>query len=150
MLRYLIVDILLPLLVFALLRSLFRGLFQTGRNVTRQDGHPAPPSRPNAAVRGARVGPLCCSRQEAQCGRGRGVDERSRVRTLHASTGASVVAGRQNPERFPKDLVFQLIAEEADSLRSQIVTSNPSFACLAQSSPPIAQRSHSPDSHLAR
>jgi YHS domain-containing protein len=60
MLRYLIVDILLPLLVFALLRSLFRGLFQTGRNVTRQDRHAPPPSRPNVVVGGElKKDPVC-------------------------------------------------------------------------------------------
>ena len=41
MLRYLIVDILLPLLVFALLRSFLRSLFQTR---TRRDPRPAPPA----------------------------------------------------------------------------------------------------------
>ena len=60
MLRYLIVDILLPLLVFALLRSLFRGLFQTGRNVARQDRHAPPPSRPNVVVGGElKKDPVC-------------------------------------------------------------------------------------------
>ena len=57
MLRYLIVDILLPLLVFALLRSLFRGLFQTRRDMTRQA---APPSRPNVVVGGElKKDPVC-------------------------------------------------------------------------------------------
>ena len=36
MLRYFIVDILLPLLVFALLRSFFRSLFPAKREVSRQ------------------------------------------------------------------------------------------------------------------
>ena len=35
MLRYLIIDILLPLLVFGLLRSFLRSLFQTKKDVTR-------------------------------------------------------------------------------------------------------------------
>src|SRR5260370_12327066 len=52
MLRYLIVDILLPLLVFALLRSFLRGIFQTGRNVTRPPQQAPPPSRPNVVVGG--------------------------------------------------------------------------------------------------
>ena len=57
MLRYLIVDILLPLLVFLLLRSFFRGLFQTRRDVSRQ----APPSAaPNVVVGGElKKDPVC-------------------------------------------------------------------------------------------
>jgi YHS domain-containing protein len=57
MLRYLIVDILLPLLVFALLRSILRSLFPTRRDVTR----PAPsPSRPNVVVGGElKKDPVC-------------------------------------------------------------------------------------------
>jgi hypothetical protein len=34
-------------------------------------------------------------------------------------------AVRRNARRFPEDFMFQLTAEEADSLRSQIVTSKP-------------------------
>jgi YHS domain-containing protein len=57
MLRYLIVDILLPLLVFVFLRSLFRSLFQTRRDVTRQA---AAPSRPNVVVGGElKKDPVC-------------------------------------------------------------------------------------------
>jgi YHS domain-containing protein len=57
MLRYLIVDLLLPLLVFALLRSLFRSLFQTRRDVTRQT---PPASRPNVVVGGElKKDPVC-------------------------------------------------------------------------------------------
>jgi YHS domain-containing protein len=44
MLRYLIVDILLPLLVFALLRSFLRSLFQTKKDVTRPVPEQAPPT----------------------------------------------------------------------------------------------------------
>jgi hypothetical protein len=33
-------------------------------------------------------------------------------------------AVRRNPDRFPEDFMFQLTTEEAESLRSQIVTSN--------------------------
>jgi hypothetical protein len=33
-------------------------------------------------------------------------------------------AVRRNPDRFPEDFIFQLTAEEMDSLRSQFVTSN--------------------------
>jgi YHS domain-containing protein len=57
MLRYFIIDILLPLLVFALLRSLFRSLFQAGRDVTRST---PPPSRPNVVVGGELMkDPVC-------------------------------------------------------------------------------------------
>ena len=57
MLRYLIVDILLPLLVFALLRSFFRSLFQTRRDVTRQS---SPPSAPNVVLgRELKKDPVC-------------------------------------------------------------------------------------------
>ncbi len=56
MLRYLIVDILLPLLIFALLRSFLRGLFQTRRDVSRQP----PPSAPNVVVGGElKKDPVC-------------------------------------------------------------------------------------------
>ena len=44
MLRYLIVDILLPLLVFALLRSFLRSLFQTKKDVTRSAPEQARPT----------------------------------------------------------------------------------------------------------
>jgi YHS domain-containing protein len=54
MLRYLIVDILLPLLLFALLRSLFRGLFQTRR------APPPPASRPSVVAGGElKKDPVC-------------------------------------------------------------------------------------------
>jgi YHS domain-containing protein len=57
MLRYLIVDILLPLLVFLLLRSFFRGLFQTRRDVSRQ---PPPASAPNVVLGGElKKDPVC-------------------------------------------------------------------------------------------
>src|SRR5436853_6430127 len=36
------------------------------------------------------------------------------------------LAVRRNQERFPEDFMFQLTAEEAESLRFQIATSNPS------------------------
>ena len=56
MLRYLIVDILLPLLFFLLLRSFFRGLFQTRREVTRQP----PPAQPTVVVGGElKKDPVC-------------------------------------------------------------------------------------------
>jgi YHS domain-containing protein len=57
MLRYLIVEILLPLLVFVLLRSFFRSLFHTRRDVTRQ---PPPPSAPNVVLGGdLKKDPVC-------------------------------------------------------------------------------------------
>ena len=57
MLRYLIVDILLPLLVFAFLRSLFRSIFQTGRDVSRQA---PPPPRPDVVAGGElKKDPVC-------------------------------------------------------------------------------------------
>ena len=60
MLRYLIVDILLPLLVFALLRSVLRSIFQAGRNVTRPPQQAPPSSRPNVVVGGElKKDPVC-------------------------------------------------------------------------------------------
>ena len=60
MLRYLIVDILLPLLVFALLRSVLRSLFQTGRDVTRPSQQAPPASRPNVVAGGElKKDPVC-------------------------------------------------------------------------------------------
>ncbi|MEO8593343.1 MAG: hypothetical protein ABI759_08475 [Candidatus Solibacter sp.] len=45
MLRFLIIEILLPLFLFALVRSVLRELFRKNRNVTRQPAQPpaAPP-----------------------------------------------------------------------------------------------------------
>jgi len=60
MLRYLIVDVLLPLLVFLLLRSFLRGLFQSGRGVARQYPQPAPPSGPTVVAGGElKKDPVC-------------------------------------------------------------------------------------------
>jgi YHS domain-containing protein len=60
MLRYLILDILLPLLVFALLRSFLRGIFQTRRDVTRPSQQASPPSRPNVVAGGElKKDPVC-------------------------------------------------------------------------------------------
>lgn len=60
MLRYLIVDILLPLLVFALLRSFFRGMFRSKREVTRPAQQAQPPSQPNVVVGGElKKDPVC-------------------------------------------------------------------------------------------
>jgi hypothetical protein len=43
------------------------------------------------------------------------------------STKALVQATKRNRERFPADFMFQLSAEEAANLRSQIVTSSPEW-----------------------
>ncbi|MCX6629138.1 MAG: hypothetical protein NTW28_16085 [Candidatus Solibacter sp.] len=60
MLRYFIVDILLPLLVFALLRSFFRSHFQSGRNVTRPAQPTPSPSQPNVVAGGElKKDPVC-------------------------------------------------------------------------------------------
>ena len=57
MLRYFIVDILLPLLVFALLRSFFRSLFPARRDVSRQA---PPPSQPDVVAGGElKKDPVC-------------------------------------------------------------------------------------------
>jgi len=57
MLRYFIVDILLPLLVFALLRSFFRSLFPARRDVSRQT---PPPSQPDVVAGGElKKDPVC-------------------------------------------------------------------------------------------
>ena len=60
MLRYLIVDLLLPLLVFALLRSLLRSLFGSRRDVTRPAQQPSTASPPNVVVGGElKKDPVC-------------------------------------------------------------------------------------------
>jgi len=60
MLRYLIVDLLLPLLVFWLLRSVLRGLFQTGRDVRRGPQQAPPPGQPNVVAGGElKKDPVC-------------------------------------------------------------------------------------------
>lgn len=46
MLRYLFVDVVLPLLAFFLLRSIIGSIFQTARNVT----HPQPAAPPQPTV----------------------------------------------------------------------------------------------------
>jgi YHS domain-containing protein len=58
MLRYLIVDILLPLLVFALLRSFLRSLFPGRRDVSRQAT--SPPAQPDVVAGGElKKDPVC-------------------------------------------------------------------------------------------
>ena len=62
MLRYLILEILLPLMVFALLRSIFRSIFQTGRSVANSTrASQAAPSGPPPVAPGGelRKDPVC-------------------------------------------------------------------------------------------
>ena len=60
MLRYLIVDLLLPFLAFLLLRSFLRSLFQSRREVTRPPRNAPPPSRPSVMVGGElKKDPVC-------------------------------------------------------------------------------------------
>ena len=70
MLRYLIVDLLLPLLVFALLRSFLKSLFPNKRDVSRS----APQSPPQGAPHVVAGGEL---KKDPVCG-------------TYVSTGASV------------------------------------------------------------
>ena len=58
MLRYLIVDILLPLLLFALLRSFLRGFFQNKRDVSHRQ---PPPNSPPPVFAGGELkkDPVC-------------------------------------------------------------------------------------------
>jgi len=61
MLRYLIVDIILPLLLFMLLRSFLRGLFSQKREVTRPPaGAPSNPAPPHVMAGGElKKDPVC-------------------------------------------------------------------------------------------
>jgi YHS domain-containing protein len=60
MLRYLIVDLLLPLLLFAVLRSFLRGIFQSGGGATRPGRPVPPPSTPDVLVGGElKQDPVC-------------------------------------------------------------------------------------------
>jgi YHS domain-containing protein len=67
MLRYFILEILVPILIFTLLRSILRSLFQTKRTVTRT----SPQSSPPPVVTGGEL------RKDPVCG-------------TYVSTGASV------------------------------------------------------------
>ena len=60
MLRYLIIEILLPLLLFLLLRSFLKGLFQNRRDVARRDSQP-PPNAPPPVFAGGdlKKDPVC-------------------------------------------------------------------------------------------
>lgn len=58
MLRYLFLEIVLPLLVFLFLRSLLGNFFRAARTVTRRD--PAPPPQPTVVAGGElRKDPVC-------------------------------------------------------------------------------------------
>lgn len=58
MLRYLIVEILLPLLVFLFIRSILRSLFGSGKQVSRRE--PAPPREPPVMAGGElKKDPVC-------------------------------------------------------------------------------------------
>ncbi|HTS63717.1 MAG TPA: hypothetical protein VMH28_16950 [Candidatus Acidoferrales bacterium] len=58
MLRYLIVDLLLPLLIFLFVRSILKSLFQTGRDVARREQ--APPAAPTVVAGGElKRDPVC-------------------------------------------------------------------------------------------
>ena len=58
MFRYLIVDILLPLLLFFFVRSILRTLFQTGRSVSRPEA--PPPTGPTVVAGGElKKDPVC-------------------------------------------------------------------------------------------
>ncbi len=62
MLRYLILEVLLPLLVFAILRSVFRSVMQAGRTVTNAARTAqTPPSAPPPVAAGGelRKDPVC-------------------------------------------------------------------------------------------
>jgi YHS domain-containing protein len=60
MLRYLIVEIVLPLLLFLLLRSFLKGLFQNRRDVSRRDSQPAPNAPPPVFAGGdLKKDPVC-------------------------------------------------------------------------------------------
>jgi YHS domain-containing protein len=65
MLRYLILEVLLPLLVFALVRSIIRSLFQAGRSVTNTT-RPAP--LPPRSSNGPSVMPGGELRKDPVCG----------------------------------------------------------------------------------
>jgi YHS domain-containing protein len=58
MLRYLIVEILLPLIVFLFIRSILKTIFQTGKNVARREE--ARPANPTVVTGGElKKDPVC-------------------------------------------------------------------------------------------
>jgi YHS domain-containing protein len=62
MLRYFIIEILLPLLLFLVLRSFLKGFFQNRRDVSRRDTHsqPAPNAPPPVFAGGdLKKDPVC-------------------------------------------------------------------------------------------
>ena len=73
MLRYFILEILVPILVFTLLRSIIRSLFQSKRTVARSDARPGPPPSQPTVVAGGEL------KKDPVCG-------------TYVSTGASVTS----------------------------------------------------------
>jgi YHS domain-containing protein len=65
MLRSLILEFLLPLIVFAILRSVFRGIFAAGRTVVANANREAQPPPPTAAPGATAGGEL---RKDPVCG----------------------------------------------------------------------------------
>ena len=60
MLRYFIIEIILPLLLFLLLRSFLKGLFQNRRDVSRRDTQPSPSAPPPVFAGGdLKKDPVC-------------------------------------------------------------------------------------------
>jgi YHS domain-containing protein len=60
MLRYLIIEIILPLVLFLVLRSFLKGLFQNKREVSRRDTQPAPGAPPPVFAGGdLKKDPVC-------------------------------------------------------------------------------------------
>ena len=60
MLRDLIIEIILPLLLFLLLRSFLKGLFQNKRDLSRRDSPPAPKAPPPVFAGGdLKKDPVC-------------------------------------------------------------------------------------------
>jgi YHS domain-containing protein len=61
MFRYLIAEILLPLLLFLLVRSIIKSIFQTGRDAARRRDVQPMPERPPTVVAGGELkkDPVC-------------------------------------------------------------------------------------------
>ena len=59
MFRYLIVEILLPLLLFLLVRSILKSIFQTGKSVSRREPQSAPQAPTVVAGGELKKDPVC-------------------------------------------------------------------------------------------